>query len=118
MNRRQAAAKPPVFVSQPKQEKPRELQLPKASRCAARAVNYLAGRGIDRELIDFYIRPGGSIRANRITMSCLSGRIKAARRGTPIFAVSGRISSGMPMAAISIILCRSRLLIQRDSPPL
>ena len=52
----QAAVKPPVFVSEQKQEKPKELLLPKASRCATRAVNYLAGRGIDRELIDFCIQ--------------------------------------------------------------
>lgn len=54
----QAATKPPVFVSQPKQEKSKELLLPKASRCATHAVNYLAGRGIDYELIDFCISTG------------------------------------------------------------
>lgn len=54
----QAAVQPPVFVSAPKQEKPKELLLPRASRCATHAVNYLAGRGIDHELIDFCIQTG------------------------------------------------------------
>ena len=54
----QAAAQPPVFVSAPKQEKLKELLLPRASRCATHAVNYLTRRGIDRELIDFCIRTG------------------------------------------------------------
>lgn len=54
----QAAVQPPVFASAPKQEKPKELLLPKASRCATHAVNYLAGRGIDHELIDFCIQTG------------------------------------------------------------
>ncbi len=54
----QAAVQPPVFVSAPKQEKSKELLLPRASRCATHAVNYLAGRGIDYELIDFCIQTG------------------------------------------------------------
>lgn len=36
----------------------RSLLLPEASRSNTRAANYLAGRGIDRELIDFCIRTG------------------------------------------------------------
>lgn len=54
----QTAVQPPVFVSAPKQEKPKELLLPRASRCATHAVNYLVGRGIDHELIDFCIQTG------------------------------------------------------------
>lgn len=54
----QAAVQPPVFVSTPKQEKPKTLLLPRASRCATHAVNYLARRGIDLELIDFCIQTG------------------------------------------------------------
>ena len=54
----QAAAMPPVFVSQVKPEKPKTLLLPKASRSTERVVHYLAGRGIDRELIDFCIQTG------------------------------------------------------------
>ena len=54
----QAAAMPPVFATHTKQEKAKELLLPKVSRCATHAVNYLAGRGIDDELIDYCIRTG------------------------------------------------------------
>lgn len=54
----QAEAHPPVFVSAPKQEKPKELLLPSVSRCATHAVSYLAGRGIDHELIDFCLQTG------------------------------------------------------------
>ena len=54
----QAAAMPPVFVSQAKPEKPKTLLLPKASRSTERVVRYLSGRGIDRELIDYCIQTG------------------------------------------------------------
>lgn len=54
----QAAAMPPVFVSQPKPEQPKTLLLPQASRSTARVTRYLAGRGIDRELIDYCIQTG------------------------------------------------------------
>ncbi len=42
---------PPEVVA-----KAREMDL--LSRCATHAVNYLAGRGIDYELIDFCIQTG------------------------------------------------------------
>ena len=54
----QAAAMPPVVVSQPKPEQSKTLLLPKASRSTERVTRYLAGRGIDRELIDFCIQTG------------------------------------------------------------
>lgn len=54
----QAAIQPPVFVSKPKQEKPKKLLLPRASPYADNVVKYLAKRGIDRELIDFCIQTG------------------------------------------------------------
>ena len=54
----QAAAMPPVFVSPPKPEQPKTLLLPQASRSTARVTRYLAGRGIDRELIDYCIQTG------------------------------------------------------------
>jgi len=54
----QAAVQPPVFVSTPEQEKSKTLLLPRASRCATHAVNYLARRGIAPELIDFCIQTG------------------------------------------------------------
>lgn len=54
----QAAIQPPVFVSKPKEEKPKVLLLPKPSRCATHAVQYLERRGIDAELIEFCICTG------------------------------------------------------------
>ena len=45
-------------VAAPKEKKPKVLLLPQASRCAAHAVSYLTGRGIDSDLIDFCIRTG------------------------------------------------------------
>lgn len=54
----QAASQPPVFVSQPKPEQPKTLLLPQASRSTARVTRYLAGRGIDRELIAYCIQTG------------------------------------------------------------
>ena len=53
-----AAIQPPVFEPAPKEKKPKVLLLPQASRCAAHAVSYLTGRGIDGELIDFCISTG------------------------------------------------------------
>lgn len=54
----QAAIQPPVFVSQPKKEQPKVLELPKASRCATHVVSYLRGRGIGQELIDYCFQTG------------------------------------------------------------
>lgn len=48
-----SAPEPPA-----KTEDPRELLLPPASRCATHAINYLHGRGIDYELIDYCIQTG------------------------------------------------------------
>lgn len=42
----------------PKEQKPKVLLLPKANRCAIHAVEYLHGRGIDYDLIDFCISTG------------------------------------------------------------
>lgn len=53
-----AAVQPPVFVSAPKEPKPKVLLLPQASRCATHAANYLSGRGIDSDLIDFCFSTG------------------------------------------------------------
>jgi hypothetical protein len=54
----QAAIKPPVFSSAPKESKPKSLLLPQANRCATHAVSYLEERGIDFDLINFCIRTG------------------------------------------------------------
>ena len=54
----QAAIKPPVFVSRQKEEKPKVLLLPKASRSTVLAEKYLVGRGIDQELISFCVQTG------------------------------------------------------------
>lgn len=52
----QTAVQLPVFVSVLKQEEPKALLRPRASRCATHVVNYLAGCGIDHELINFCIQ--------------------------------------------------------------
>ena len=44
--------------AKPKEREPRKLLLPQASRCATHAVNYLHGRGIDYDLIDYCIQTG------------------------------------------------------------
>ena len=54
----QTKTQPPVFVSGVKENKPKTLLLPKASRCATHAVEYLHGRGIDRVIIDYCIKAG------------------------------------------------------------
>ena len=40
------------------EREPRKLLLPQANRCATQVVNYLHGRGIDYDLIDYCIRTG------------------------------------------------------------
>ena len=52
------AVSPPTYTPAPKEEKPKVLLLPKASRCATHAVEYLHGRGIDCDLINFCISTG------------------------------------------------------------
>ncbi len=54
----QAAVQPPIFMSEPKKSPPKTLLLPPASRFATHATNYLTGRGIDPDIIDFCIRTG------------------------------------------------------------
>ena len=49
---------PHTFKAKPKEQQPRKLLLPQASRCATHAVSYLHGRGIDYELIDYCIQTG------------------------------------------------------------
>ena len=49
---------PRVPQAQPKKQEPRVLSLPRPSRCAAHAVSYLHGRGIDYDLIDYCIQTG------------------------------------------------------------
>lgn len=50
----------PIHAPPPpaKVQEPRKLLLPPASRCATHAVNYLHGRGIDYDLIDYCIQTG------------------------------------------------------------
>ena len=52
------AVSPPTYTPAPKEQKPKVLLLPKANRCATHAVEYLHGRGIDYDLIDFCISTG------------------------------------------------------------
>lgn len=54
----QAAVQPPVFASPRIKKETKRLELPSANRDVARAVNYLMGRGIDPDLIDFCIQTG------------------------------------------------------------
>ena len=53
-----AAYTPPTTARTEKEKKPKVLLLPKASRCATHAFNYLRSRGIDSELIDFCFQTG------------------------------------------------------------
>ena len=53
-----AAYTPPTTNRTEKAKKPKVLLLPKASRCATRAFNYLRSRGIDSELIDYCFQTG------------------------------------------------------------
>ncbi len=48
----------PPFSPPSKEQAPRKLLLPQASRCATHAVSYLHGRGIDYDLIDYCIQTG------------------------------------------------------------
>ena len=49
---------PHVPQAQPKKQEPRVLSLPQPSRCATHMVNYLHGRGIDYDVIDYCIQTG------------------------------------------------------------
>lgn len=53
-----AAYTPPTTTRTEKEKKPKVLLLPKASRCATHAYNYLRSRGIDSELIDYCFQTG------------------------------------------------------------
>ena len=53
-----AAYTPPATARTEKTRKPKVLLLPKASRCATHAYNYLRSRGIDSELIDYCFQTG------------------------------------------------------------
>ena len=52
------AVSPPTYTPAPSKPKEKVLLLPKANRCATHAVEYLHGRGIDYDLIDFCISTG------------------------------------------------------------
>ena len=52
------AIPPPTAPCTPKANKVKSLCLPEASRCATHAMNYLAGRGIDCDLLDFCLSTG------------------------------------------------------------
>lgn len=53
-----AAYIPPTTARTEKTKKPKVLLLPKVSRCATHAYNYLRSRGIDSELIDYCFQTG------------------------------------------------------------
>lgn len=52
------AIPPPAAPCAPKENKVKSLYLPVASSCATHAANYLAGRGIDHDLLDFCLSTG------------------------------------------------------------
>ena len=54
----QTAYQPPTVSRTEKEKKPKVLLLPKASRCATHAYNYLRSRGIDGKLIDYCFQTG------------------------------------------------------------
>ncbi len=54
----QTKLQPPVFVSEEKETKPKTLLLPKANPSTTNVVEYLRGRGIDGEIIDYCIKSG------------------------------------------------------------
>ena len=54
----QTKLQPPVFVSGEKATKPIILLRPKANQSTTNAVEYLRGRGIDGEIIDYCIKTG------------------------------------------------------------
>ena len=49
---------PPAVQAGLKEQGPRKLVLPQASRCATHIVSYLHGRGIDYDVIDYCIQTG------------------------------------------------------------
>ena len=53
-----AAYTPPTTARTEKTKKPKVLLLPKVSRCATHAYNYLRSRGIDEEIIQFCFQTG------------------------------------------------------------
>ncbi len=53
-----AAYTPPTTARTENTRKPKVLLLPKVSRCATHAYNYLRSRGIDSELIDYCFQTG------------------------------------------------------------
>lgn len=73
------AVSPPTYTPAPKEEKPKVLLLPKASRCATHAVEYLHRRGIDCDLINFVSARDGSMKAILIITSYLSVWIGTAK---------------------------------------
>jgi len=53
-----AAAMPPVFASQAKQQKRKEFVLPNANCSTTQMMNYLTGRGIDVEILNYCMKTG------------------------------------------------------------
>ena len=97
----QAAIQPPVFASRTKQEKPKVLLLPKASQNSDRVIDYLAGRGIDQELISFCVQSGRLYESEPYHNAIFIGLEKMVRPGTPICGVPVRTSLATPTAVTS-----------------
>lgn len=54
----QTRTQPPIFVQREKEQKPKTLLLPKVNRSVTHVVEYLRGRGIDLEILDYCIKTG------------------------------------------------------------
>ena len=56
-----AAIPPPSFVPAPKGEKPKHLLLPQAAPDNQAMMDYLKGRGIDQEILDYCVQTGADL---------------------------------------------------------
>ena len=79
-----AAIPPPSFVPAPKGEKPKHLLLPQAAPDNQAMMDYLKGRGIDQEILDYCVQTGRIYESRNKGHSnvVLWALIKMARRGS------------------------------------
>ena len=107
------AIPPPAAPCTPKENKVKSLCLPEASRCATHATNYLAGRGIDYDLLDFCSATGRLYESQKYHNVVFVGQDKY---GKPRYANLRGIGSdrtstaspAMPTCAASVQTSRAR----------
>ena len=73
----------PVPQARPKEQEPRKLVLPQASRCATHVVSYLHGRGIDYDMIDYCIQTGRLYESLPYHNAVFVGRDRQGQPATP-----------------------------------